>query len=75
MTNWKQKEKVIKKAIEIKPANVKFHEEEKQSSLIPKLAGARRVGKIAYFIAEHLVIKDKPPDIDEDVKINHGTAR
>ena len=82
MTNWKQKEKVIKKAREIKPANVKFLEDfsqrtlDKRSSLIPKLEEARRVGKIAYFIADRLVIKEKPPDIDEDdeVTINHGTT-
>ena len=55
MANWKQKEKVLKKAREIKPANVKFLEDfnqrtlDKRSSLIPKLEEARRVGKIAYF--------------------------
>ena len=55
MIKWKQKEKVIKKAREIKPANVKFLEDfnqrtlDKRSGLIPKLEEARRVGKIAYF--------------------------
>ena len=72
---------MIKKARETKPANVKFLADfsqrtlDKRSSLIPKLEEARKIGKIAYFIADRLVIKDKQPEIDEDDEVTMTKLR
>ena len=76
---WKQKERVVRKAREVKPPEVKFLADLSQRSLkrrqdlVPKLE-ARRNGKVAYFIGDRLVVKDKggnqdqrPKDVDTNV--------
>ena len=66
--SWKVKERVLKKAREIGPANIKFVADlsqktlDKRAAQIDNLKAARSAGKTAYFILDRLVIKDKPPD-------------
>ena len=78
--SWKQKEPVVRKAREVTPPEVKFLADLSQRSLkrrqdlVPKLLEARRNGKVAYFIGDRLVVKDKggnqdqrPKDVDTNV--------
>ena len=66
--NWKEKERVLAAARSIKPDGVKFVQDFSQATLdrryelVPKLQEARRQGKIAFFIADRLIIKEKPPE-------------
>ena len=34
----------------------------KREEKVPEILAARKQGKVAYFVLEKLVIKDKPPD-------------
>lgn len=67
--SWKQREKIIKAAKSIRPANVKFLEDfskrtlDKRAAKVSQLEAARKQGKTAFFVAGRLVIKDKPPDV------------
>ena len=67
-SNWKDKEFVLKKARTVKPEGVKFVADFARSTLPrreelkPQLRDARANGKIAYFVMDRLVVKDKPPD-------------
>ena len=66
--NWKDREKVLKSAREKRPDGLFFVEDlaqrtlEKREAQKPELARARQEGKLAYFVAGKLIIKDKPPD-------------
>ena len=66
--NWKEKEQVLAAARKIKPPDVLFLQDFSQQTLerrkeqIPKMLAARDQGKIAYFIGDKLVVKEKPPD-------------
>ena len=59
------------KAREVKPPEVKFLADlspgslKRRQDLVPKLLEARRNGKIAYFIGDRLVIKDKKGNQDQ----------
>ena len=60
-SSWKVKENILKKARTVRPANLKFVAE-KRAAQVPDLLQARANGKIAYFIMDRLIVKDKPPD-------------
>ena len=66
-SKWKEKEIVLKKAREIKPQGVRFLADlssrtiQKRSDQVPKLLEARRQGKVAFFVLDKLIIKDKKP--------------
>ena len=68
MSHWKEREIILKKARELKPEGIKFLPDlsnrtiQKRKEKVPALVAARKAGKIAYFILDKLVIKDKPPD-------------
>lgn len=68
MSHWKEREIILKKARELKPEGIKFLPDlsnrtiQKRKEKIPALVAARKAGKIAYFILDKLVIKEKPPD-------------
>lgn len=67
-SSWKVKENILKKARAIRPANLKFVADfsqrtlDKRAAQVPDLLQARANGKIAYFIMDRLIVKDKPPD-------------
>lgn len=67
--SWKQREKVLESARKVKPDGIKFVADVSQRVLdrrheqIPKLVQARENGKLAYFVLDRLVVKDKPPDV------------
>ncbi len=65
---WKDKERILKKAREVKPDGVKFLADlskrtlDRREEQVPDLIAARKSGKIAFFVLDKLIIKDKPPD-------------
>eukprot|EP00112_Aurelia_sp_Birch-Aquarium-sp1_P002018 Seg1220.2 transcript_id=Seg1220.2/GoldUCD/mRNA.D3Y31 product="LINE-1 type transposase domain-containing protein 1" protein_id=Seg1220.2/GoldUCD/D3Y31 len=65
--SWKQKESVLKEARAKKPDGIKFFPDlsqrtlEKRERLVPQLLDARKHGKIAYFVLDKLVVKEKGP--------------
>ena len=67
IASWKDKEIILMKARELKPKGVKFLPDlssrtiQKRKEKVPDLLAARKAGKIAYFILDRLVIKEKPP--------------
>ena len=68
LVRWKDKERILKKAREVKPNGVKFLADlskrtlDKREEQVPDLIAARKSGKIAYFVLDKLIIKEKPPD-------------
>ena len=85
-TYWKQKEKVLCAAREFKPEGVQFYPDfakrtlQRRASQIPKLLEEQKKGKVAYFVMDLFIIKDKPPDIqsqsfDNEVFINMNRGR
>ena len=66
--HWKQKVMIVKKAREKKPDGILFFNDYSANTLarrqaqIPLLDKMRKQGKIAYFIKDRLIVKDKPPD-------------
>ena len=70
--NWKEKERVLAAARSIRPDGVKFVQDFSQATLdrryelVPKLKEARRQGKIAFFIADRLIIKEKHHETTEN---------
>ena len=64
--SWKQKEQVLMKARKNKPVGLFISEDlalatlKKRELLIPQLKAAKEAGKIAYFVLDKLVIRDKP---------------
>ena len=73
LAKWKVKEKILKEARTIKPDGVKFLNDfssrtlERCADKIPQLIEARQQGKIAYFIMDKLIIKNRPPTQRQDV--------
>ena len=65
--SWKQKESVLREARAKKPDGIKFVPDlsqrtlDKRERLVPQLLDARRHGKIAYFVLDKLVVKEKVP--------------
>ena len=65
LRDWKQKELIIRSARRIKPPGIFVNEDLAQETLDkreeqrPKFEEARRNGKIAYFVLDRLVIKDR----------------
>ena len=65
LRDWKQKEQIIRSARRIKPPGISVDEDLAQETLDkreerrPKFEEARRNGKIAYFVLDRLVIKDR----------------
>ena len=63
---WKQREAVVRKARKVKPEGLYVSEDLapetllKREAQIPKLKAAKESGKIAYFILDRLVIREKP---------------
>lgn len=66
LRDWKQREAVIRKARKIKPYGLYVSEDlapetlQKREAQIPKLKAAKESGKIAYFILDRLIVRDKP---------------
>ena len=80
--SWKVKEKVVKKAREIKLKSVKFVHDfskrtmEKRSSHIQDMIAARKAGKVPYFVnVSKLVVKDRQPIIMLTEKIQPTSKR
>ena len=65
LRDWKQGEQVLRKARRKKPADVYISEDlspatlQKREPQIQKLKAAKQAGKIAYFVLNRLVIRDK----------------
>ena len=66
--SWKEKENVLRKARLIRPNGIKFVADLSQKTMAKReaqvgdLLQARSNGKIAFFVMDRLIIKDKPPD-------------
>ena len=66
LRNWKERETILKCARRIKPDNIFVKEDlspatlEKRESQRAKMEAAKRAGKIAYFVLDKLVIRDRP---------------
>ena len=66
LRDWKQREAVVRKARKVKPEGLYVSEDLapetllKREAQIPKLKAAKESGKIAYFILDRLVIREKP---------------
>ena len=66
--SWKVKERIVKKAREVKPDGLKFYSDFSQRTLdrrrsqIPALQAARNQGKDAFFVVDRLVIRNKRND-------------
>ena len=66
LRDWKERETILKSARRIKPDNIFVKEDlspvtlEKRENQRPKLEAAKRAGKIAYFVLDKLVIRDRP---------------
>ena len=69
---WKQREAVLKKARKSKPSGLFISEDltlatlQRRAAQVRKLREAKQAGKIAYFVLDRLVIRDKkiPPNQD-----------
>ena len=65
--DWKQKEGILHAARQTKPLGLFVSENlavetlDKQSSQLDKLKEAKRAGKIAYFVLDRLIVKDRCP--------------
>lgn len=65
LKSWKLKEKIVKKAREVRPKSIRFVYDlsqrtlEKRKSQIPEMLNARSKGKIAYFVMDKLIIRNK----------------
>ena len=66
LRDWKERETILKCARRIKPDNIFVKEDlspatlEKRESRGVKMEAANRAGKIAYFVLDKLVIRDRP---------------
>ncbi|CAB4014374.1 Hypothetical predicted protein [Paramuricea clavata] len=65
--DWKEKQNILKQARIIKPSGLYVHEDVAEATMakrreqMPRLRQAKQEGKIAYFVLDKLVIKDKQP--------------
>ena len=63
--NFKQKEQILKVTRRIKPVGLYVNEDlaketlDKREEQRPKLEEAKRNGKIAYFVLDKLIVKDR----------------
>ena len=66
LRDWKQREQVLCKARRKKPTDLYISEDLSPATLqkgepqIPKNKAAKQAGKIAYFVLDSLVVRDKP---------------
>ena len=66
LRDWKERETILKCARRIKPDNIFVKEDlspatlEKRENQRAKMEAAKRAGKIAYFVLDKLVIRDRP---------------
>ena len=64
-SHWKQKERVLRIAREKKPKGIMFYPDmakrtlDRRTEQIPDLIEERKKGKIAYFVMDQLVVRDK----------------
>ena len=76
-TRWKQKEEILRAARQKKPMGLVFYPDlakrtlQRRAEDIPRLVAERKKGKIAYFIMDKLVVRDKPPDRPGDRSDDH----
>ena len=67
LRDWKQKEGILRAARLTKPTGMFVSEDlaaetlDKRSKQLDKLKEAKRAGKIAYFVLDRLIVKDRPP--------------
>ena len=68
LENWKQKNPILKAARTVNPDGMFVNEDlaaeilQRRKELLPKLKQAKQVGKIAYFVLDKLIIRDRPSD-------------
>ena len=68
LRDWKQREQDLRKARKAKPVGLHVSEEvafstlKKREAHLEKSKAAKQAGKIAYFVLDRLVIRDKPED-------------
>ena len=66
LVSWKQKDPILKAVRIVKPDGMFVKEDLAAETLqrlkdeLPKLKQARQAGKIAYFVLDKLLIKDRP---------------
>ena len=70
LVSWKQKDPIVKTARIVKPERMFVNEDlaaetlQRRKDELPKLKGkakqAKQAGKIAYFVLDKLIIKDRP---------------
>lgn len=67
LCDWKQKEGILHAARQTTPSGLFVSEDlaaetlDKRSSQLDKLKEAKRAGKIAFFVLDRLIVKDRPP--------------
>ena len=65
LRDWKQKDEILRAARRMKPSGIFLSEDlanetmEKRKAQLYKLKEAKRAGKMAYFVLDRLVIKDR----------------
>ena len=65
LRDWKQRELILRKARQAKPTGVYFSEDlalatlQRREALVPKLKAAKDEGKIAYFVLDRLIIRNR----------------
>ena len=65
LQNWKQRELILRAARQVKPDGIYVNEDlaketlEKRKELVPKMIQAKKAGKIAFFVLDKLVVKDR----------------
>ena len=66
LANWKQKDLILRAARKEKPEGFFVNEDlaaetlERRKDQMPKLKQAKQAGKMAYFVLDRLIIKDRP---------------
>ena len=64
--DWKQKEAILQASRKVKPPGLYLNEDlatetvRRRKELVPELKSARQQGKLAYFVLDKLVVKDRP---------------
>ena len=65
LANWKEKEPILRAARKVKPSGFFVNEDlaaetiQRRKDQMPKLKQAKQAGKIAYFVLDRLIIKDR----------------
>ena len=66
LVSWKQKDPILKAARIVKPDGMFVNEDlaaetlQRRKDQLPRLKQAKQAGKIAYFVLDKLIIKDRP---------------